>query len=204
MTAHEAERRLPLGGKIPRNALGWFRALAREKPGHYHLSDRASAHPLAWPAGFDPRANPVYARNSLDIAAPPTAVFAVLVDATRWPSFYPNADAVVIEQGRETTLRAGSRFTWRTFATPQESQVVLFEPNVSLGWTAKSPGTRALHRWVLEPTAQGTHLITEECQVGIIASLDRYWMNRSLRVTHQIWLERMRDHLLETSKESAR
>ena len=181
--------------KPPRTALGWFRILGRAHPAYYHRSDRAEAHPLPWPPGFDPATNPVFARNTLDIAASPAAVFAALVDARRWPVFYPNSADVVIEDGRETVLRAGSSFVWRTFATPQKSKVLLYEPNTYLGWLARSLGTSAFHRWVLEPIVGGTRVITEECQVGIIAHLDRYWMNRCLSVTHQIWLERLRDHL---------
>ena len=182
------------GRRSPRTALGWFRFLARH-PTHYRLSDRSQALPIPWPDGFDPRRNPVFAHNALEIPAPADVVFSVLVDATGWPVFYPNAADVRIEGGAETLLRPGARFAWKTFATWQRSEVVMFERDVSLGWTADSPGTRAFHRWVLEPTANGTRVVTEECQHGMIACIDRRWMNRSLSATHQIWLERLRDHV---------
>jgi hypothetical protein len=180
----------------PRTAFGWFWTFARSRSPYYRPSERSAAHPLPWPPGFDPVKNPVFAHNALDIPAPPAAVFAALCEAPAWPTFYPNAADVVIEEGREQRLRAGARFVWRTFSTRQASQVVLFEADRALGWTADSPGTRAFHRWILEPVADGTqlstHLITEECQFGLAARIDAHWMNRSLSATHQIWLERLR------------
>jgi hypothetical protein len=187
-----------MAAKRPRTALGWFRALARAHPAFYRPSARDDAHPMPWPAGFDPRTNPVFAHNAIDVAAPPPMVFAILCDAPAWPTFYPNAADVVMEAGGEPRLHAGARFTWRTFSTLQKSEVVLFEADRAVGWTADSPGTRALHRWILEPMARGagTRLVTEECQAGLTASIDRYWMNRSLSATHQIWLERIRDRVV--------
>jgi uncharacterized protein YndB with AHSA1/START domain len=183
----------------PRTAFGWFWTFARSGSPYYRPSDRSAAHPLPWPPGFDPVRNPVFSQNVLEIAAPPTAVFAALCAATEWPTFYPNAADVVIEEGREERLRAGARFTWRTFSTRQASEVVVFEADRALGWTADSPGTRALHRWILEPVAGGTRVgtrvVTEECQFGLAARIDAHWMNRSLSATHQIWLEHLRARL---------
>jgi hypothetical protein len=198
MAVHQEELPPVMRKERPRTALGWFRQLKQLRPGDYRRSDPMGADPHPWPAGFDPRANPVFARNTLDIPAPPAAVFAALVDAPSWPTFYPNAADVVVEAGQETRLRAGARFEWRTFSTRQRSQVVLFEPDARLGWTALSPGTRAVHRWLIEPRASGAaaYVITEECQVGITARIDRYWMNRSLSAAHQLWLEALRDHVV--------
>jgi Polyketide cyclase / dehydrase and lipid transport len=195
MTDQVGDTSQPIARRAPRTALGWFRRLANERPADYHRSDPHVAHPHPWPAGFDPMTNPVFAHNSLDMPAPASAVFAALIDATAWPAFYPNAADVVVEDGRETRLRPGARFVWRTFSTRQKSEVVLFEPDVSLGWTANSPGTRAFHRWLIEPRAGGAqvNVITEECQLGITARIDRYWMNRSLSAAHQLWLETLRD-----------
>jgi ribosome-associated toxin RatA of RatAB toxin-antitoxin module len=183
----------------PRTAFGWFWTFARSRSPYYRPSDRSAAHPLPWPPGFDPVKNPVFSRNVLEIPAPPTEVFSALCAATEWPAFYPNAADVVIEEGREQRLRAGAHFTWRTFSTRQASEVVLFDADRALGWTADSPGTRAFHRWILEPVAEGTRLVTrlvtEECQFGPATWLDAHWMSRSLSATHQIWLERLRARL---------
>ena len=200
MTGEDSAPRVPVAvdapaGAPPRTPLGWFRTLARDRRGDYTRSDRTLALTHPWPPGFDPATSAVYAHNALDIGAPPAVVFGVLVAATEWPSLYPNAAEVVIEDGKETVLRAGARFTWITFAVRQESEVTLFNPDVALGWTADSPGTRAFHRWWIEPRGGGCRLVTEEAQFGPVAFVGRYWMNRSLRAAHQLWLECIRDRV---------
>jgi hypothetical protein len=89
-------------------------------------------------------------------------------------------------------LRLGTKFRWETFSVVQHSEVTLYEPDRALGWTARSPGTRAYHRWFLLPEGHGTRVITEECQRGFVAWLDHHWMNPSLHATHQLWLEELR------------
>ena len=179
--------------RIPRTPFGWFAALGRHRRDDYVRSDRSQKHARPWEDGFDPDTNPVYAHNAIDIEVPVARVFGALANAVAWPRYYPNASNVVIEQGRETELRQGSRFEWTTFGTRQKSEVTLFEANVALGWTAESPGTHAYHRWILEPSGTRTRVITEECQHGLVARLDQYWMSRSLHAAHQLWLETLRD-----------
>jgi hypothetical protein len=179
----------------PATPVGWFVRLARERPRDYRLSDRRLGSDRPWPDGFDPRTNPVFACNAIDIQAPVSAVFRILMAATEWPSFYPNAAEVSIEGGRETLLRAGTRFVWRTFGVRQRSEVTLFETDRALGWRAESPGTHAYHRWFVAAGGGLTHVLTEECQFGFVASVDRYWMNRSLNASHQLWLEGLRQRI---------
>ena len=180
----------------PRSAIGWFWAFRRYLGRYYQASDRSKCDPSPWPDGFDPQRNPVFAHNEIDIEAPATDVFGVLIDAQAWHTFYPNASGVVMAAGSAGRLAAGSRFEWTTFGTRQRSRVTVFEPSVALGWTADSPGTHAFHRWILDHRGGSTRVITEECQHGPVAFLDRYWMNRSLHAAHQLWLERLRGQLL--------
>lgn len=173
------------------SAFGWFKLLRRQFPQWYSASPRTAAHPKPWPAGFNPQGDSVFAHNEMFLAGiRPAAVFAVLVQATRWPAFYPNASDVQLPEG--DPLRAGTSFHWKTFSTPQASTVSLYEPDQALGWTAESFGVSAFHRWILEPQDNGTQVITEECQHGFGAWLVRHSMNPSLHATHQLWLEQLK------------
>jgi hypothetical protein len=183
--------------QTPQNPVSWALALRRYCPQWYHAADRAKHLELPWPAGFDPVQNPIYAYNELFFpGVSAEEVFDVLTDARGWPSFYPNSDAVTIDSSLDGSprLRLGDRakFHWTTFATRQDSEVAVFKQGRALGWSADSPGTRALHRWILQPRDGGVLVITEECQHGWVAELDRWIMNPALHAAHQLWLERLR------------
>jgi hypothetical protein len=178
----------PLGGP-----LATFWKLRRRHGAWWTCSPRSEAHPMPWPAPFDPARSPVFARNEILVAAPPPRVFAELL-AARWPEYYPNAADVRLHGGA-ATLGPGARFDWITFGTRQESEVTLFEQDRALGWTAGGAGARAYHRWILEPAPDGTRLLTEECQVGITPRLIRALMNPGLHAAHELWLVRLRERI---------
>lgn len=172
-------------------AFGWFRTLRRRFPQWYETASRDLAHPLPWPACFDPKTDPVFCYNELLLPhITPREVFDVLVTAQNWPLFYPNSDAVEVPGGAK--LQAGIAFRWKTFATKQQSVVELYEQDYALGWTAESFGVHAFHRWILEPQGNGTRVITEECQNGFGARLVASLMNPSLHASHQLWLEQLK------------
>ncbi len=183
----------PLPGRDfrrPENPLGWAWALRRHYPEWYRVAPRTQAHPRPWPPGFDPQRNPVFSYNEILIPqAAPAQVFHLLTAARAWPEFYPNASDVELPG---LHLESGTHFRWRTFATRQRSQVLLFVENAALGWTAESPGTHAFHRWLLAAEGDGTRLVTEECQHGWAARLDYWVMNPSLHAAHQLWLEQIK------------
>lgn len=196
MSAAKPEKVFP----IPTNAVGWFLTLRREFPAWYKASSRIMAHAKPWPERFDPQKDSVFSYNEIMIPQfPPPIVFEVLVSAKKWPEFYPNANEIRI-LSNSGKLEADTEFRWKTFATEQKSKVELFEQNVALGWSAESPGTHAFHRWILEPFNSGTRLITEECQNGITAWLDRFLMNPSLHAAHQLWLERLKSYVSSTKE----
>lgn len=178
----------------PSSALGWFRLLRREFPAWYVTSSRAQAHPKPWPVRFDANRDAVFSYNEIfipDVA--PGKIFAVLISAKNWSSFYPNASDVEILSSKDGKLFADCKFQWKTFATKQKSKIELYEQDYALGWSAESPGTHAFHRWILEPQGNGTLVITEECQNGITAWLDSFIMNPGLHAAHQLWLERLKE-----------
>ena len=122
-----------------------------------------AAHPLA--AGLEPRNVDVFVHNEGWIDAPPDIVWANLIDAAQWPSWYSNSADMRIEGG-PSELAAGVGFTWKTFGLPIRSTVVAFEPVREIGWSVDNPQFTVHHAWVLVPERGGTRVITEETQKG--------------------------------------
>jgi hypothetical protein len=179
--------------------------LRHDYPGWYQTSNRSEAAADAWPDGFDPQQNPVFAHNETFIpGVSPEQVFAVLVKASAWPDLYDNASDVEVKSGagEGSVLQMGTQFDWTTFATRTESEVRLYVPNHSIGWIAHNSGGEALHRFIVVPEGDGTRVITEECQRGAAAFLDSGMMAPALHAAHQLWLEELKQSLSSSSATS--
>jgi len=176
------------------NPVQAFFKLKTQSSQWWQSSNKAESNPRPWPAGMEPAKASVFAHNETFIPLPPDQVFAALTDATKWASYYPNASNVQLPDGK-TKLEAGMQFTWSTFGTKQNTTVKEFEPGKALAWEADSPGTKAYHRWILEPAPGGTRLVTEETQKGPTAMLDQLLMNPGLHAAHQLWLENLKQTL---------
>ncbi len=179
------------------NPIEWFGLLKHRYPDWYVRSSRSEVYPKPWPAEFNPQKNPVFAHNEIFVcSSSPRKIFEILIRAEDWPKFYDNSADVQIQASEGATsilgLKLGSKFQWKTFSMRQTSEVTLYEQDRALGWTAESLGTHAYHRWLLVPEGGGTRVITEECQNGLVAWLDRSLMNPSLHATHQLWLDRLK------------
>jgi uncharacterized protein YndB with AHSA1/START domain len=166
-------------------------------PHTFHASKRSDAHPMAWPAGFDPKKSPVFAHNEVFIPAPPDEVFRSLIDAKRWPEYLGRAGKIDVKSGAGPggTLALGTSYEWN-FGERLKNEVTLFEPGRTIGWTADGTGSKGFHRWILEPVPGGTRLITEECQTGITPKLFGKAINPGLHAMHQHWLESLKKHVL--------
>ncbi len=149
-----------------------------------------------WPVDCTPRNSPIYALNELQIPVPAEAVWEWLVRAPLWPRWYATSRDVEILEGPEPhRLGAGSRFRWRTSNTLWrlvETTVDVCEPPTMLGWGGQAMGSRGYHSWLLVPGSEGCHVITEECQAGMLPSLGRGLLERGLVKRHQRWLEGLR------------
>lgn len=99
---------------------------------------------------------PIKAHVQVQISAPPEKVWALLIDAASWPSWYPDIENVETP----TSLAIGTRFTWKSGSTSIHSEVHLFEPQHRLSWTGTAFPARAVHVWELEPTPGGGTLVT--------------------------------------------
>jgi uncharacterized protein YndB with AHSA1/START domain len=143
---------------------------------------------IRWPDDHKPDRTAVHVRNELDIPALPETVWAWLIRARLWPTWYANSADVVIEGGGRD-LALGSKFRWKTFGVALDSEVKEFVPPERLAWTAHARGIDAYHAWLVEKTPSGCHVLTEETQNGWIASLSNALRPKNMGKQHQIWLE---------------
>lgn len=145
---------------------------------------------IHWPDRYDPSRAPVQVANEIDTSASPEALWAWLVRAPLWPSWYPNAKDVVVEGGA-SQLALGVGFTWRTFGVGIRSTVLEFVPPERIAWNALGPGVDAYHAWEITRTPAGAHVLTEETQYGWAARLGSIVFPSRMSKLHQIWLERL-------------
>lgn len=151
------------------------------------MPESSSIH---WPAEFEPARCSVYVSNEIELAVPPDRVWERLIRAALWPTWYSNAKRVrFLDETPRSELALNSRFHWWTFRTPYTSQVLEFKPCERLAWDAKGLGVFAYHAWLITPTPQGCHVLTEECQHGVIARLHSLLMPHEMHDKHQLWLE---------------
>lgn len=146
--------------------------------------------PLAvqWPDHYQPENCPVHVRNELDMAAPPAHVWAWLIDASDWPTWYINSANVNILEGKERNLHKGTRFRWKTFGVTITSTVLECVPGERIAWDGHGFGVDVYHAWVLQPSEKGCHVLTEESQHGWLARLSNWFMPKRMSHFHQLWL----------------
>lgn len=150
-----------------------------------------SAGSIDWPARYHPDRAPVHIRNEIVVDAPPARVWAWLVRAPLWPTWYPNSKNVSLSGENARTLQAGTRFTWRTFGVAIRSTVLECRPTERIGWNAFGLGVDAYHAWLIEAVADGTRILTEETQYGWAARAGAVVFPDRMHRFHQVWLEQL-------------
>jgi len=150
---------------------------------------------VKWPERFDPKISAIYALNDIDVKAPPEVVWKLLVDAQNWSSYFPAEDQVKILTS-EPRLAMGTRYSRVTVGFPMNLEVTEFKEFRRLSWSttvdADETGSSAYHGWVITPTADGCHVLTEETQQGafFLEELGRKNPGALYRY-HQEWVERL-------------
>src|SRR5258708_7433969 len=131
----------------------------------YDLAHRSPD--IRWPTGFEPEKADLFAHNDLIINASCGRVWTHIIDATRWPTWYPNSKDVEI-QGGDPVLRDGTEFRWTTFGLAIASKVHEYVLNQRLGWYGYVPGAKPsfYHSWYLEPEGAMCHVVMDEAGVG--------------------------------------
>jgi hypothetical protein len=143
---------------------------------------------LQWPPDLHPATSPVFTHNELYIPADPEEIWAWLVHADEWETYYANCKRLRFLEGSGPTLEPGTRFAWRTFGIEVVTEVTEHEAPRRLAWAGRALGARGYHGWTIDPVADGCRVVTEETQVGRLPSLARPILRRMLRRTHRQWL----------------
>jgi len=119
---------------------------------------------------------PITSRGSIEIAATPLQVWAIIADIDRWPSWNTGVDKASLEG----PLQPGTTFRWKAGPGRITSVLRSVETSRELGWTGKTMGIDAVHVWRLEPTQSGARLSTDESWRGWPVRLMRKRMQRAL------------------------
>jgi uncharacterized protein YndB with AHSA1/START domain len=150
---------------------------------------------VIWPERYHPSVSAIYALNDIHVKAAPEVVWNLLVDATRWSRYFPVEDQVEILSG-EPELALGTHFHRVTVGYPMSLTVTECVPNRRLAWATTvdddTTGSSAYHGWVITPTDEGCHVLTEETQQGefFLDVIGRQYPGALYRY-HQDWVERL-------------
>ena len=116
---------------------------------------------ISWPVGFDPVHADLFAHNAVIVDASAESVWAKLIAAATWPTWYSNASDVVINDPSDQ-LGEDVSFNWTTFGLKITSKVAEFDPHARLGWYGDGDQLRAYHTWLLDPRlGDSTYVVME-------------------------------------------
>jgi uncharacterized protein YndB with AHSA1/START domain len=132
---------------------------------------------------------PVVVEKSVEIDAPPAAVWEVLVDVDAWPEWNPDVKSASLDGA----FAQGSRFKWKSGPSTITSTIERADRPEIAGWTGTTVGARAIHVWRLEPTDRGTRVTTRESMSGLVPRLLSGSMRRKLEASLDTWLAEMAD-----------
>ncbi|MBI1741983.1 SRPBCC domain-containing protein [Candidatus Acetothermia bacterium] len=156
--------------------------------------NETSSKAIQWPVEYQPSRCPVHVRNELNMPVTPDRVWAWLIRAELWPSWYQNSSHLRFIEGSAPDLSLGARFRWKTFGVTIESRVLEFIPDERIAWDAHALGIHCYHAWLIRKTSEGCHVLTEETQHGWLALLGKLLMPTRMHHFHQLWLEGLREN----------
>ncbi len=122
-------------------------------------------------------------RTTVDIAAQPDVVWAVMSDAERWHEWTASVTSIRLLDG--SPMRVGSRAWIRQPKFPPAMwKVTAIDPGFSFSWKSGAPGMWVYARHAIEPTPGGSRVtlsLTYEGLMGrLLARMTRGITNRYL------------------------
>lgn len=146
----------------------------------------ASGFPC-WPEGLAPDDCPLYAYNEATIPAAPEVVWAWLIRADLWPTWFPRARHVRFAAGGPA-LEVGAAIAWEMLGATIQVTVRQAEAPRMLAWEGGASGVHAYHAWILLPEGPGTRVVTVETERGPIPSALGFYLRGALHEAHEDWL----------------
>lgn len=147
---------------------------------------------IVWPANYDPAKSKFYIHNEIEINTSPQAVWEVLIDAKKWPSYYEGAKNVVLIDTSQNVLQANSVIKWQTMGLKFVSTIKEFVPNKLLAWESKKKNIQGYHVWLIVPTPNGCKVITDESQNGWLTFFEKTFQGKKLQKLHDVWLKELK------------
>lgn len=123
------------------------------------------------------RQAPVFAASEIEIAAEPTAVWDVLTDFERWPSWNPDVKSMAINGD----VAPRTQFKWKSGPAMITSTIQRVERPRLIAWTGQTFGVAARHLYRLDAKDGGTVVHTEESFESWLARLLRRRMRSTLQ-----------------------
>lgn len=123
------------------------------------------------------RQAPVFGASEIEIAAAPDAVWDVLTDFERWPTWNPDVKAMSVDG----EVAPGTEFKWRSGPASITSTIRRVERPRVIAWTGKTFGMSAIHVYRLDSRDGETLVHTEESLEGWLARLLRGQMKKTLQ-----------------------
>ena len=118
----------------------------------------------------------VHLERSIDIAAPPERVWAVMSDVERWHEW---TDSITSVELRDRPLAVGSRArVVQPRLRPAEFEVTAVEPGRNFEWVTTSNGLRAYATHRVEPVAGGSRATLTLDFSGWPLVLIGWWVRR--------------------------
>jgi hypothetical protein len=143
---------------------------------------------IRWPAHFHPSKVPVHVVNEMFIPADAEHIWAWLVRAPLWPTWYANAKVDWIHD-KSRDLALGVQLHWKTFGVTITSRVQEFVPCERIAWDGTGMGAHVYHAWLIIPKTGGCVVRTEECQHGWGVRVMHLLQPHRMYDGHDLWLK---------------
>jgi uncharacterized membrane protein len=118
--------------------------------------------------------------RTIEIAAPPEKVWAVLSDIERWPRW--TASMTSVERLDDGEFGPGSQARIRQPKLPVNVwRVTGFEPGRFFAWETSGPGFRTVAGHRVEPAGGGSRVTLSLEQGGILGALFALWFRKLTR-----------------------
>jgi Polyketide cyclase / dehydrase and lipid transport len=125
------------------------------------------------------RGAPVFSEGQVEVSASPEALWDVLADVEKWPTWNPDVDSVALNG----PIAKGTSFRWKAGPTRLVSTLQRVDRPRALGWTGRTMGIRAIHLWRFEPRPGGAVASMEESFDVAVAKLFRKRLQKQLDET---------------------